>query len=165
LLGALVSAAARDAAVGFAVLMPVAVLAALIALLVVSLRFSMVGPMIVDDGRFHFGESWTLTRGRLGSLFLLGLSLFGLLVLGDLVFLGMLGAVGFAGLGAAAGGFERIPAFLQSPLPTLMGKLAPFFVVYLIVVVPLSGAVAAIFGAPWAKVYQDLKPNAADAFA
>jgi hypothetical protein len=161
----LISVAAHDSGAGLVALLMIAMLLAVVGLLIVSLRFSLAGPMIVEDGRFHLIESWRLTRGHVSALLLVGLSQFGLLLLGEIVLLATTATLGLAGLGAAAGGFEHIPAFLRAPLPALIGKLAPFFVVYMVTLVPIAGGVVALFGAPWAKVYLDLKPDAGEAFA
>jgi hypothetical protein len=48
-----------------------------------ALRFSLVGPMIVEDGKFHLFESWTLTKGNVGSLIALLLCLMAILIVAD----------------------------------------------------------------------------------
>jgi hypothetical protein len=132
---------------------------------VVGLRFAFVGPMMVDDGKFHLVESWRLSRGKVGSLFLIALSLFGIALAGEMVLLALVFGVGFASLSAIAGGLQNLPAFFQQPPAALMSKLAPFLGVYMAAFIPLSGCLVAIFGAPWASAYRDLKPDLSEAFA
>jgi hypothetical protein len=132
------------------------VVAMIVALFYLLLRFSLVGPMMVDDGKFHLGESWTLTRGKVGSLFVIGLLLILILLLAEIVVLAVLIAVGSVGLGAAAGGLSHLDVFFQQPPQAMLSKLAPLLVVFAVLWVPLVGCAAAIMGAPWARAYRDL---------
>jgi hypothetical protein len=161
---AIVAAASRDAGVGFAIIIPIVILALLIAMMVFGLRFSLVGPMLVDDGKFHLFESWTLSRGRLGSLLLLALGLFGVSLAIDIVILVLLVIVAATAIGAA-GGMERVRTLLQHSPEALLSQAWPFLIAYGIVSIPIAGCVLAIVGAPFARVYLDLKSDASEAFA
>lgn len=57
-----------------------------------------------------------------------------------------------------AGGLRNLPAFFQHPPSDIVAKLAPVLVAFAVIWVPLYGCVLAIVGAPWARVYRDLKP-------
>ena len=160
-----ITVAATHAGAAALVLLPIIMLAAFVGAAVIALRFAFVGPMIVDDGKFHLMESWELTRGRVGSLFLVGLGLFGLALLLETVLLAILVGVGAAALAAVAGGLQNVPALLQRPPQELLADAAPFLGLYVLLVIPVSGCFFAIFGAPWARAYRDLKPDASEAFA
>ena len=151
---------------GAAILVAVPILMVVMACVVLFLaaRFALVGPMMVEDGRFHLFESWTLTRGRVGSLMLVGLGLFVFLLVADIVLLALLVAGG-AAVAHSVGGLGPALALLRGPPQAALAKLAPVFAVYLIIHLPLAGCVVAIAGAPWAKAYRDLLPEAAHVFA
>jgi hypothetical protein len=145
-------------------LIPIVVLALLVAGVFVGLRFAFVGPMMVQDGKFHLFESWTATRGRVGSLFLIGLSLFGLLLLIDILLLAIVFALGAAAV-QSLGGLSQVAAQLRASPQALIGRLAPLLAVYALLQIPIGGCLSAIAGAPWAKAYSDLQPGAAEHFA
>jgi hypothetical protein len=155
--------AAAGAAIGLGIALFVVVL--LVALVVVGLRFSFAGPMMVEDGAFHLSESWAMTRGKLGSLLLITLGLIGIGILAELVILTVLLAIGGAAL-VSLGGLSHLQTlFTQSP-GALVSRLAPFLVVYAIVSAPVGGCFVTIFAAPWAKAYSDLKHgDATEVFA
>jgi hypothetical protein len=155
--------AATHAAVAAAAVGVLAFLSIFVGLIYLGVRFAFVGPMIVDDGKFHLFESWTLTRGHAGRLFLIGLCLVGILFLAELVLGAAVLALGAAGLGVAAGGFNDLPGFFRQPPGVIVSKLAPFLVVYVLAAIPLTGCFLAIVAAPWARAYRDLV--AADASA
>ncbi len=133
-------------------------LAMIVAIIYVELRFSLIGPMIVQDGKFHFVDAWRLTRGKVGSLFLVGLGLAGILMAAEFVIIALVVAVGAGTLGLAAGGFDALPAFFNQPPLVIAEKLAPGFVLYALAAIPISGCGLAIFLAPWARAYLDLTP-------
>ena len=142
-----------------------AALALAAGLLYIGLRFSFVGPMMVQDGKFHLFESWTMTRGRAGRLFFVGLSLFGILILAELAVVIVAVAVGAAALGVAAGGFGNLSGFFHLPPMEIVRRLAPLLAIYALASIPLQGCAVAIAGAPWAKAYQDMLPDSAEAFS
>ncbi|MFI4936440.1 MAG: hypothetical protein ACHP7N_17665 [Caulobacterales bacterium] len=152
----IVAATSHGSGVGFAIFLPILILVLLIAILIVALRFSFVGPMMVDDGKFHLFESWNLTKGHTGSLFVIALGLFGIALVAELVLGVILFGLGAAMLGAAAGGFDHLPAFFSQPPMVIFQALAPGLIVYAVLAVPLTGCAVAIFAAPWAHAYRDL---------
>jgi hypothetical protein len=136
----------------------VAGIALMIALVYVLLRFSMVGPMIVDDGQFHLGESWNLTRGHVGSLFMIGFLLVIVALAAEIVLGIVMVAVGAGGLIAIAGGPQNMSALFQEPPQALLARLGPLFIVAGLVWIPFVGCLVAVMAAPWARAYRDLKP-------
>jgi hypothetical protein len=144
----------------------VAVIALLVAIFYVALRFSLVGPMMVDDGKFHLFDAWALTRRHVAGLFLVALILFAILIIGEIVVGLVLMLSGLGVLSSAAGGVTHIEAFFHQPVPVILGALAPFLVIMGIVWVPVTGCAFAIAGAPWAKAYRDLSgPDLAATFS
>jgi hypothetical protein len=135
-----------------------AAVAAFAALIYFGLRFSMVGPMIVEDGKFHLGESWALTRGHVGSLFMIGLLLFVVALLAEIVLVILLVAIGAGALTAIAGGLQNIPTLFQEPPQVLFARLGPILIIAAVLWIPFVGALSAIMAAPWARAYRDLQP-------
>jgi hypothetical protein len=137
----------------------IGLLAMIAAVIYVELRFSLIGPMIVHDGKFHFVDAWRLTRGKVGSLFVVGLGLAAILMAAEFVVIALVAAIGAATLGLAAGGFD---AFFNQPPLVVAEKLAPGLILYVLAAIPISGCGLAVFVAPWARAYLDLSPPAPD---
>jgi hypothetical protein len=161
----LTAAATHGSAGGLGLAIVLFIVALIVIVMVLALRFAFVGPMMVEDGKFHLFESWRLTKGRLGSLVLIALGLLGVGLVIQVLFVALFFGVGAAALGAVTSGFRDLPALLQQPPTAILSKLAPFLGVYLVAYIPLAGCMTAIFGAPWAKAYSDLKPDVSESFA
>jgi hypothetical protein len=159
--GLLVAAHATAAAVIAGVLLG---LGALWGLVYVALRVSMVGPMMVDDGRFHLLDAWALTKGRAGALLLLALCLLGILIALEMVVVIAAWIVGVSVLSSGAGAASAIPALFRQPPALVLSHLAPLLAIGGVVAIPLYGAVLAIFGAPWARAYLDFRVDPAAVF-
>jgi hypothetical protein len=141
----------------------VGVFATLAGLVYLGLRFSLAGPATFAERRFALFSSWTLTRGNVGSLFLVGLvivvSLFGIVIIQ-----GVLNMI--LDLGAAGGGMS----FLKTGDPTaireafsnpsaLFARLGPVFVVEALISGVVQALLTAVSIAPWAEAYRELKPG------
>jgi len=122
----------------------------------VALRFCMVGPMMVDDGRLRLSDTWALTKGKAGALFLIALCLFGMLILLELV-VGVAMIIGFSVLSGGADPTSWIPALLRQPPAAVLSRLAPIIIIAGVAGIPLNGAFLAIFSAPWARAYLDFR--------
>ena len=133
-------------------------IAAFLALVYFWLRLSMVAPMIVDSGKFELTDAWKLTKGKVGGLFAIALVLVLILIVGEIVVGLLMVGVGLGVVSSAAGGMHNLPAFFQHPPKDILTKLAPVFIAFAVASIPLYGCVLAIMGAPWARVYRDLKP-------
>jgi len=166
-IGIVIGILAATRAVAAAVIVGViAAVVVLVGAVYLALRFSMAAPMIVDDGKFHLMESWTLTKGHAGQLFLVTLGSVGLLLLLEILILLILFGVGTLGLSVAAGGLGNIEAFFKQSPGAILAGLAPFLAVLAILWIPIAGAVIAIWGAPWGKAYRDLvQPDVSTTFA
>jgi len=136
----------------------VGLIAVLVGAVYVALRFSLIGPMIVDDGKFHFEDALALTRGHVLQLLLVALVLF-LVVLAAEIVLGIVFvAIGLGGLAALAGGLGNLPTFFQQPPGMIFARLSPLLVIEALIWIPVAGAMNAILITPWARAYRDLKP-------
>lgn len=132
--------------------------AAFVALVYAGLRLSLVGPMLVDEGQLQPTEAWKLTKGKVGSLLAIGLLLFLILIVGEVILALVLGAIGFGTLAAMAGGLQNLPNLAHDPA-TLFAKLMPLFIGLAVLFIPIAGCASAIVSAPWARAYRDLKPK------
>jgi hypothetical protein len=160
-----ISIAAHAGAVGVLVGVAAAI-AALVLLFWVAFRLSMVGPMTVQDGKFHLFDAWALTRGHAGTLFLIFLCMAVILLVIEAVLGALTLALGFGVLGSAAGGLQNLPTFFSRSPVDIIASLAPALVVLGLLTIPVSGALTAIMGAPWARAYRDLaQPDVAATFA
>jgi hypothetical protein len=139
-------------------------LGALWGVVYVALRFSMLGPMMVDDGKVHFLDAWALTKGRAGALFLMALCLFGILIGLEMVLVVIAAIIGVSVLSSVAGAASAIPALLQQPPGVVLSELTPLFVIGGAAAIPLYGALMAILGAPWARAYLDFRVHPAAEF-
>jgi hypothetical protein len=135
-----------------------ATIAAIVALVYIGLRFSMVGPMIVDDGKFHLGESWALTKDHVGALFMIGLLIFVAALIAEIVLVIVLVAIGAGALAAIAGGLQNVPLLFQQPPQVLFSRLGPILILAFLIWIPFVGCLTAIMAAPWARAYRDLQP-------
>jgi hypothetical protein len=137
-----------------------AVLILLVVMLYVLLRFAFVVPMMVDDGKFHLFDAWSLTKGHAGALFTIGLCLMLIGLVGEVIVGAIVLAIAAAGLSVSAGGFDNLQAFFNLPPMTIVGRLGPWLAVLALLAIPLEGCVMAIFMAPWARAYRDVVPPA-----
>jgi hypothetical protein len=146
---------AQSAPAGAAVFGIIAVCAVMAGVIYLVLRFSLIGPMMVDDGQFNLGAAWTLTRGKVGSLFLIALLLVVVLLVGEVVLVG----VGFALLGTATVGFTQLRGLFEGPPQAMFAQLGPVLAVLGILWLIFVACLMPIFYAPWARAYRDLKQN------
>jgi hypothetical protein len=138
-------------------------LAAFAVLLWLFTRFSLLGAMMVHDGKFHLQDAWVLTRGRFWSLFLLGLLLVVIVMMLEAILAVAAIAIGFGVAGPALGDLKT---FFQRPPAEIVSSLTPALLVVGLLSIPVQGALYAIVVAPWARVYRDIaQPDVAATFA
>ena len=147
--------------VGIAIVVAIALLILVLGLIYIAARFALVAPMMVDDGQFHLFDAWSLTKGRVGGIILIGLCLFLIALLLGLLIDGVLIALGAAILGVAAGGLNNLEAFFQQPPMAIITTLAPSLILLAVLAIPVEGCALAIFIAPWARAYRDVAPGPA----
>jgi hypothetical protein len=145
--------------VGIAIVVALALLILVLGLIYIAARFAFVAPMMVDDGQFHLFDAWSLTKGKTGSIILIGLCLFLIAMLLGLLIDGVLVALGAAILGVAAGGLNNLQAFFQQPPTAIITTLAPSLILLALLSIPVEGCALAIFIAPWARAYRDVVPG------
>ena len=154
--------ASHAATVGFCVVSGVALVVAIVWL---SLRFSLAAPMSFAERNFRLFESWTLTRGNAGSLLLVAI----IMVLIIMVLEAIVGALALAAAfaGAGLGGLhhldeQAIQAFFRQPPEALLRQVGPWLLVGGIVASLIGAVATAIVTAPWAEAYRQLR-GASDA--
>ena len=121
------------------------------------LRLSMAGPMTFAARNFRLFESWTLTRGQAGRLFLLALLIMLILFAIELAVSLVIGLIVAAVVATAAVSLDQaqIMAFLEQPgawLPVLI----PLCLFVAAIACLVGGYVFAIVLAPWAEAYRQL---------
>jgi hypothetical protein len=146
--------------VALALVIGLAILVILVALIYVLLRFAFVGPMMVDDGQFHLFDAWSLTKGHVGALFVIGLCLLLMIFVGEAIVGALFVGIGGAAIGVSAGGFtpEAMQAFFGQPPMQILAHIAPWLIVLAVLAIPIEGCAMAILIAPWARAYRDVVP-------
>jgi len=155
--------------IGSAVSKPAGVLTGVILGLIVAvgliwvlLRLSMATPMSFADREFRLFESWRVTRGHAGQLFLLALLMMVIGIGLEMVILAILGVAAFAFMGPMLVNHDALMNFFRQDPQVWMRAAAPFFVAWAVVMALLIGPVMAIFIAPWAAAYRMLRPENGD---
>jgi hypothetical protein len=126
------------------------VLACLVLLLWLMLRFSLATVIAFAERRFDIGGSWTLTAGQAWKLFLVMLVLFLLVLVAELILVGI-GVAAMGGMAAATGLMEG----MTDPARVL-SRFWPVILVGAVVTSLLGAAAYAVFVAPFAEVYKEL---------
>jgi hypothetical protein len=120
------------------------------------LRFCMVAPMIFADRKFRLFESWSFTRGIVGRLFLVGLSMVAVTVGLYLVLMSIGLAVGVPMFTQLANSMTAQAFFSQTPAQ-VWRQVEPFIVLYIVLIWIGSTVLFPLFFAPWPEVYRQLK--------
>jgi hypothetical protein len=137
------------------------VIACIVTIIWICLRFSLAGPATFATRNFQLFESWSLTKGHSWSLLGLGLLLV-LTMLGlEIVLGGIFMGVFFALGGLPALSPESIEAFFSQAPDVWMMQAMPWLVGMTLVGALLSGAVYTILLAPFASAYSQLTRNTA----
>jgi hypothetical protein len=144
-----VAAMARDAPGVQLMIVPLIFLAFGVIIWVL-LRLSMATPMSFAQRGFRLYESWALTSGQAGKLFLVALALVVITWVAEIVIVG----VAIASLGGFSN-LEQITAWFQHPHFDL-AALAPWLIGGGIVAAILSTAIFTLFAAGWAEIYREL---------
>ncbi|HEY2749953.1 hypothetical protein [Phenylobacterium sp.] len=114
-----------------------------------ALRLSMATPMSFAENGFRLYESWGVTRGHAGKMFLVGLALAVIIWIAELVVAG--GAIGAVG----TAGFEHLGDWFRHPHFDL-ASATPWIVAGCVAAAFLSTAFFTLFGAAWAEIYREL---------
>ena len=135
------------------------ILACVVAIVWIALRLSLAGPATLHKGQFELFESWTLTKGHTGQLFLVALVvglivtvLYGVLIGISQAVIPASYMVGFREALATPGASgSDVPAWAMWVL-----NLLPALLVGSIFSVLLVGPIYAITMAPWASAYRQI---------
>jgi hypothetical protein len=157
--GVLAALARGNAAIAF-----IGILAVVVAIFYLLLRFSLAGPLSFAERKFGLFESWSLTRGSAGSLFLVALILvavsIGLFIANSVLSLIVsLLTMGVSGISATDP--SQTAALLQNPM-AMLARMGPFVIVQLLLLAVFYGIYTAVGQAPWAQAYAQLRPAAAE---
>jgi MFS family permease len=137
-----------------------------IAFVFVALRLSLAPALTFHDRTFRLFESWSLTRGHTGALFAIVLILIVMIWVIEII----IGGIGMAYFFATGGDMFRSlvnhnssndPAVAMQFIQDFWSRLTPFMIGAAVIVSLLTGALTAIFLAPFATVYQQLTAGAA----
>ncbi|MBX3480712.1 MAG: hypothetical protein KF842_09935 [Caulobacter sp.] len=132
-------------------------LALVIAAIWGGLRFSLSWPMSFDRKNFLLFESWPLTRGQAGGLFLMGLlNAILVTIIQSVVFGAVFGVVAAAFFGLGGFDFTDETQFLQ---PERLKALIPWGIGLMVLSGLVSGYLIALMAAPWAAAYKALRPQ------
>lgn len=134
------------------------VLAAIGLVIWILLRFALAAPMTFEEGEFRLFESWAVTRGHALQLLGLGLLIFLLLLLVELVLMAAFGISMLAVFGSFHFQKAQVMAFVQQPPSAWMGGAAVVFLVIGLVWSVLIAGVHAVLFAPFAAFYRMLRP-------
>jgi len=156
--GVLIGAAMPSPAKGWVIAL--AVVAVVLALIWVMVRFSQAAPMTFAEKRFRLFESWALTKGHSWRLFGLALLLCLVVLAIEALIVGLAAAVMFGVGGVTRFDHDAIEAFFSQPIDVWMAVLAPWLIGVGLTCAVLTGALTAILLAPWASAYRQLVPNA-----
>ena len=127
------------------------VLAAIGVLVWLVLRLSLSLPLSFERNTFEIGESWSLTRGQAGKMFLVALAVVVIAWLAELTLITALvgGTIGFAAQGHWA-------ALADLPSRELFGRILPLVPVVIVVGSLIGAPLLAILCAPFADIYRQL---------
>ena len=116
----------------------------------VLLRLSLATPMSFAERSFRLYESWTLTQGHAGRIFLVVLVLAIIGWIGEMI----LGGVAITALGGAYG-LQRLASWFQHPTFNL-AVATPWLVGGALMLAVFSTLLLVLFGAAWAEIYREL---------
>ncbi|MDB5438759.1 MAG: conserved transrane protein [Caulobacteraceae bacterium] len=119
----------------------------------VLMRFSLAGPMTVHDREFRLFESWQFTKGNGWKLVGLAVLLVFAMIGFEILFFGAIGAIGLA---FGFSNIERLQEALSHP-EDWMGQALPVILIALSVFTIAGGYFSAIFIAPFADAYDQIR--------
>lgn len=156
---AAVTGGAGGAAVG-GVLTAIMILALFGVIVWGALRFSMAPIMAFADRTFRLTESWALTKGHAGKMFLVGLTLAVITLVVEVVVFGFL----FLTAGGVAGMAKLAEASSQGPPAIVQALGAPWLVMIAVVFGLFSGVAYTVWAGAWAEMYRQLRPGVGETF-
>jgi hypothetical protein len=163
----LISVATSQAAgKGWAVLAGMlAGLAVIVGLVTAALRLSMAAPMTFAAGEFRLFQSWRVTRGHAGQIFLVAVLLLVILIAFGII-VRVIEEIGFIPLRtfvADPQAGQKMAALFNRPPQELLRAIWPGLVAFLAFLAVYLGLTRTIIAVPWAAVYRMLRPDSTPA--
>ena len=148
-IGGVAGSAAGDAGGAIAVVLMIAATVVFVWLMV---RFSLALPITVDQQKFAIFDSWGVTKGR-------ALGLFGMtvIVIVMAIVVSILTSIVILPLTLLAGGLTDFAALEGADVGQIIDAMGPAIVIYLIYNGIVSALMLAIFYAPYAAAYRDIR--------
>ena len=140
-------------------------LAVVVGLVTTALRLSMAAPMTFAAGEFRLFQSWRVTRGHAGQIFLVAVLLFVILiafgilvqVIQEIAFIPLRTFVADPQAG------QKMAALFNQPLEAVLRTIWPGVVAVFAFLAVYLGLTRTIVAAPWAAVYRMLRPDSTPA--
>jgi hypothetical protein len=120
------------------------------------LRLSMAPSMVFADRQFRLFESWAMTRGHAGQLFLVGLLVFVIAFVLEIVCV-VLGLIFGAGAFAQIGQTMRNPDFASMAPAAILAAFGPVLLVFGLLYAIATMVMVPVMFAPWPFAYRQLK--------
>ncbi|MFN3814810.1 hypothetical protein [Brevundimonas sp.] len=151
-LGGLASVAAGDAG---GLIAFVLILAAVVVFIWLAVRFSLALPITLAEKKFAIFDSWNLTKGRVWSL--IGMTL---IVIVMAIVVSILASIIILPLMFFTGGMNELAAMEGASLGEIFSAMGPAIAIYVISNAIISALSLAIFMAPYAAAYRDIRGGA-----
>jgi hypothetical protein len=148
-LGALAAAAAGDAG---GLIAFVVVLAAVAFFIWLAVRFSLALPITVAEKKFAIFDSWNVTKGRVWGL--IGMTL---IVIVMAVVVSILASIIILPLMFFTGNISELATMEGADIGQIMSAMGPAIIIYVISNSIISALSLAIFYAPYAAAYRDIR--------
>ena len=124
-----------------------------------ALRFSLAPVMSFAQKGFPLVEAWNLTKGKVGSLFLVGLLMVLIVLALEVVVFGALIGATIAAIAGASFNETALEGFFAQPVSAWSMQLLPWAVGGGLVLSLLGAVFTTLATAPWAAAYRDLVPR------
>ena len=151
-LAGLAGAAAGDAG---GLIAFVLILAAIVFFIWLAVRFSLALPITVAEKKFAIFESWNMTKGRVWGL--IGMTL---IVIVMAIVVSILASIIILPLMFFTGNISELAAMEGADIGQIMSAMGPAIAIYVISNSIISALSLAIFMAPYAAAYRDIRGGA-----
>ena len=151
-LAGLAGAAAGDAG---GLIAFVVILAAIVLFIWLAVRFSLALPITVAEKKFAIFESWNMTKGRVWGL--IGMTL---IVIVMAIVVSILASIIILPLMFFTGNISELAAMEGADIGQIMSAMGPAIAIYVISNSIISALSLAIFMAPYAAAYRDIRGGA-----
>ena len=136
------------------------ILGALVAMIWVSLRLSLLSPIAFATGKVSLASSWSMTKGHVLPL----LGAFVLAVVMGAIVSGLVTAV-FFGFSALVFGLKETGAVIMNPdVSSIAAMTSPLMLIYYLVNAVSTALTSMLFVCPAAVIYQQLRETGAEVF-